>query len=333
MTARGSILVALAAAASIVAPTAIARGAVTQRVAIRATPTLHFRVFARTGLRLTDVVWTGTRFLYVDNTTNRVAAAGPAGSPLTPFAAMPRQVEETRCRPSPGAHGFAAGDIYCHSPDNKIYRLSQDGRKVAVFATLPPVARSDGALAFDTIGAFGYGLLAATGRSGSASSGGMVFAIDPTGKVRRIGAYHNSGGGDEIAVAPARFGSAAGQALLTVDAGKSGSLVAMDARGRVRILLRLPDGPNPIVVLTPGQAPRSGHAIPGLYVADTLSHAVFVAPAAELAPYRSDVVIGSEVRGLFWAVQPRGYGFSALKLPTTFHGKAYNFEGATYVGG
>ncbi len=320
-------------ATAIIATVAITSGAVRSAGAGEIAPTLHFRVFAQTGLRLTDIVWTGKQFLYVDNTTNRVAAAGAAGRPLAPFAAMPRQVEETRCHPSPGAHGFAAGDIYCHSPDNKIYRLSADGKKVAVFATLPHVARSDGALAFDTVGAFGYSLLAATGRSGSANPGGVVFAIDSAGKVRRVGAYHNAGGADGIAVAPTRFGSAGGQALLTVDAGKSGSMVAMDARGRVRTLLRLPDGPNPIVALTSGQTPRAGSALPGLYVVDTLSRAVFVAPAAELAPYQGDVVVGSELRGLFWAVRPRGHGFNAMELPTTFHGKAYNLEGATYVGG
>jgi len=199
--------------------------------------------------------------------------------------------------------------------------------------TLPPVARADGALAFDPVGAFGYTLLVATGRSGSANPGGAVFTIDPTGTVRRVGAYHNPGGADEIAVAPARFGSVGGQALLTVDAGKSGSLVAMDARGRVRTLLRLPDGPNPIVALAPGQAPRADRALPGLYVADTLSRAVFVAPAAELAPYRGDVVVGSEVRGIFWVVRSRGHDFSAMELPTALHGKAYNLEGAVYVGG
>ena len=333
MTARKSILVTLAAAAFIMAPVAVARGAATRRAGGGATPTLHFRVFARTNLRLTDVVWTGAHFLYIDNTTNRVAAAGPSGSPLAPFATMPRQVEETRCSPSPGAHGFAAGDIYCHSPDNKIYRLSSDGKRVTVFATLLHVARSDGALTFDTTGAFGYSLLAATGRSGSASPGGVVFAISPTGTVRRVGAYHNPGGADVITVAPAHFGSAGGQVLLTVDAGKSGDMVAMDARGRARTILRFSDGPNPIVALTPGQAPRAGSALPGLYVADTLSRAVFVAPAAELAPYRGDVVVGSELRGLFWVVRPHSHGFSATELPTTLHGKGYNLEDAVYVSG
>src|SRR5438876_3726291 len=51
-------------------------------------PSLHFRVFARTGIRLTDVVWTGTQFLYVENTTNAISAAGPAGTPVHAFASL-----------------------------------------------------------------------------------------------------------------------------------------------------------------------------------------------------------------------------------------------------
>jgi hypothetical protein len=303
-------------------------------VAVTEAPTLHLRVFAHTGLRLTDVVWTGRQFLYVDNTTNRVAAAGPGGQPLSPFAAMPRQVEETRCTPSPGAHGFAAGDIYCHSPDNKIYRLSSDGKQVTVFATLPSSPRSDGALAFDTVGSFGYALIAATGRSGGATKGSStVFAIDAAGKVRRIGSYSGTGGADEIAVAPAGFGAAGGQVLLAVDAGKSGCLVAMDARGRARTLVQLSDGPNPIAAIAAGQTPPAGAAQSGLYVTDTLSRDVFFAPAADLQPFMGDIVVGSELRGLYWVVQPRGNGFAATQLPTTLTGKHYNLEGAIYVAG
>ena len=313
---------------------ALAVAAVLTTAAGTSAPIVHFRVFARTGLRLTDIVWTGRQFLYVDNTTNRVAAAGPSGMPLRPFAQMPRQVEETRCSPSPGAHGFAAGDLYCHSPDNKIYRISPDGKTVTVFAVLPHVPRSDGALTFDTVGAFSYALLAATGRSGAATpGGGSVFAIDPAGKVRRIGGYYTPGGADEIAVAPPGFGSASAQLLLAVDAGKSGSLVAMDARGRARILLRLPDGANPLAVLVPGRTPRAGAARAGRYVTDTLSRAVLFAPASELRPFAGDVVVGSELRGLFWVVRPRGSGFAAITLPTNLGGKKYNLEGAVYIAG
>jgi hypothetical protein len=205
---------------------------------------------------------------------------------------------------------------------------------VTVFAVLPHAPRSDGALTFDTVGAFGYALLVATGRSGAATpAGGSVFAIDPGGKVRRIGSYANPGGADEVAVAPSGFGSAAGQVLLTVDAGTSGSLVAMDARGQARTLLTLPDGPNPLAVLVPSRTPRAGTAQAGLYVADTLSRDVFFAPASELRPFAGDVVVGTELRGLFWVVRPRGSGFAAIRLPTDLGGKKYNLEAAIYVAG
>ena len=297
-----------------------------------AMPTLHFKTFARTGIRLTDVVWTGRQFLYIENTTNRILAAPPKGMPYSPFAQMPHQVEETRCLSSLGGHGFIAGDVYCHSPVNKIYRISANGKTISHIATLPHMARSDGALTFDTVGAFGYALVVATGRSGGTTNrGGTVFTVDPHGAVRRIGAYDNPGGADEIAIAPSHFGSASGEVLLTVDAGKSGTLVAMDAHGRARVLARLPDGPNPIAALVPGRNPPAGAAAPGLYVSDTLSHDIYFAPAAELAPFAGSVLVGSELRGLFWVIRPSGGAFSATKLATNLTGKHYNLEGAAYI--
>jgi len=318
----------------VMACAALAMAAMATTASAAVPPDLPLRVFARTGIRLAGMVWTGQRFLYVENTTNRVLSAGPTGMPLRPFATMPRQVEETRCRPSPGAHGFAAGDIFCHSPDNKIYRLSANGKRIATFAVLPSSARSDGALTFDTVGRFGYALLAATGRSGNANAhGGLVFAVDAAGKVQRVGAYSDAGGADEIAVAPAGFGAASGQVLLAVDAGHGGSVVAMDPRGQSRTLVSLPDGPNPIVALTPGQMPRAGVAQAGLYITDTLSRDVFFAPATALKPYAGAVLVGSELRGLIWVLRPRGSGFAATRLATTLGGKHYNFEDAIYIAG
>jgi hypothetical protein len=292
-------------------------------------------VFAATGVRVTDVVWTGAQFLYVENTTNRVFAAGPAGSPVRLFASMPNLVEETRCRLSPGAHGFAAGDVYCHAPDNTIYRIGVDG-SVTVFAKLPTDSVSDGALAFDTVGRFGYALVAATGRSGAAEpSGGDVYAVDATGAVRHVGSYPGPGGADEIVVAPARFGNGAGQVVLTVDAGNRGALVLMDALGRTRTIASLPDGPDPIAVVA--ASPRHPRASPpaGLYVADTGSTDVLFVPAAQLARYVGDIVVGSEAKGLFWVVRPRpgGRGLQTLLLPTTLPAATYDLEGATYVSG
>ena len=291
---------------------------------------LHFRLLAATGIRLADVAWTGDRILYVENTTNAVWSAPPAGQPLTPFASMPKQIEETRCRVSPGTHGWQPGLIFCHAPGNTIYRISADGKTVTAFAKLPEKGPADGALVFDHAGAFGYGLVAATGRSGTKKqNGGNVYAIDKTGAVRKIGHYPGPGGADEVEIAPAGFGSAARSALLTVDLGPSGQLVAMSPAGKAKVIARFPDGPNPIAAIVPS-AIRGDHA--GLYLTDTLSRNAYLAPATDLAAYAGDVIVGSELKALFWVIQPDGGGYAARRIPTTLRGAHYNLEGMAYVG-
>jgi hypothetical protein len=293
---------------------------------------LLFRVAAETGIRLTDMLWTGSRFLYLENTTNTIWQDGRKGTATSRFASMPNKVEETRCRLSPGAHGFARGDIYCHAPDDTIYRISPDGSAVDVFARLPEQSVSDGALAFDTVGRFGFALLAATGRSGSAEpAGAEVYAVGANGGVRAVGAYAGPGGADGMAVSSRHFGAASGQVVLTVDAGSRGSIVLMNERGQTRTIASLPDGPNPIAVVgaTPKQ-PRPRVA-PGLYATDTASHHVLFAPATQFASYVGDVIVGSEIKGLFWVVRPRGRGYQTLQLLTNLAAGAYNLEGATYL--
>jgi len=285
-------------------------------------------IHAHTGIRLTDVVWTGTQFLYVENTTNVVWAAG---SPPTKFASMPALVEETRCRLSPGAHGFAAGAVYCHAPDGVIYRIGREGA-VRVFARLPGTHGSDGALTFDTFGAFGFRLLAATGRSGSPNGGGTVFAVTSSGAVSTVGAYSSStnGGADGMVVAPPGFGTGARHVVLTVDAGSRGALVMMDPYGRTREIATLPDGPNPIVVV-PAVAHGKLSVRRGLYITDTNSTNVFFAPAASLARYAGELVVGTEIKASFWVVAPRGSGFRTRRIPIALPGGNFNLEGATYV--
>src|SRR5579862_3577527 len=226
------------------------------------TPSLSFRVFAATGHGMDSIVWTGSRFLYVENTTNTVYSAPPAGLPIAPFASMPNESEETRCVLSPGTHGFPAGAIFCHAPDNRVYEISADGSSVKLFATVPvsvPPA-ADGALTFDTLGRFGYRLVAATGRSGAGQPpGGDVFTIGATGAVAKVGGYSGPGGADEVAIAPAGFGSVAGEALLAADPGAGGgAVVAMDAAGKTRDIATFSDGPNPLVPI-PKVSPSSGN--------------------------------------------------------------------------
>jgi hypothetical protein len=287
----------------------------------RAAPSLTFRVITKTTQKLDSLVWTGRQFLYVQNTANTVWAAPAAGRPLHKFATMPRLVEETRCILSPGSHGFPAGAIFCHSPDNKIYEITLDGANKTVFASLPapyPPA-ADGALAFDSVGRFGYRLLAATGRSGGLKpAGGFVYAIDASGHVQQVGSYDGPGGADELVIAPRRFGSVAGDALLPIDAGViGGAVVAMDPSGTARRIATFPLGLNPIAPI-PKLPSRTGRTVappPGLYLNDDKTGYTYMAPAASLARYAGDVIVGTESpRALFWIIEPSGKGFAEIPL-------------------
>ena len=280
-----------------------------------ARPTLRFDVITKTTQKLDSLVWTGRQFLYVQNTTNTVWAAPPAGRPLHQFATMPRLVEETRCILSPGRQGFPPGAIFCHSPDNKIYEISPDGSSVTVFASLPapyPPA-ADGALAFDSVGRFGYRLLAATGRSGGLKpAGGVVYTIDPHGHVQQVGSYAGPGGADELVIAPRQFGSVAGDALLTVDAGASGgAVVAIDPSGRTRTIATFREGPNPIAPIPklPRRTGRTRAPFPGLYLNDDKTGYTYMAPAASLARYAGDVIVGTESPRPLLDSQAEGQGF------------------------
>lgn len=293
-----------------------------------AAPTLRFTVFAQTGHFVADVLWTGTDFLYVENTANVIWSAPPAGMPLTQVAAMPRLVEETRCVLSPGTHGFPAGDLYCASPDDKIYDIR--GSTVRVLAQLPVTSTSDGALAFDDVGRFGFRLVAATGRSGAGRpNGGRVYTIGPSGAVRYVGAYPGPAGADEVLVLPKGFGAAAGDAVLAVDGGPgAGALIAIDPHGRLRTIAKLRTGPNPLVIV-----PRLGGssaATPGLYVADDVTKDVYFAPASQFRTDAGALLVGSEVGGRFWLFRPRGRGYAVAALRSNLGGDD-DLEGAVFV--
>jgi hypothetical protein len=280
------------------------------------------------------IVWTGTGFLLVENTVNNVWSAPPAGSPLQLYASMPNLVEETRCALSPGTHGFPTGALFCHSPDDKIYEIGPGGSSASVFATLPAPAGtvSDGALAFDSVGKFGYQLVAATGRSGVGQPpGGVVYTIGANGAVNEVGPYSGPAGADELIIAPASFGSVGGDALLTLDAGAGGGLlVAMDPSAATRTVLQTHDGLNPIAFIPPAASGRPSSGA-GLYVTNDTSPFLYYAPASELSRYGGDIIVGSENTAHFWAVAPHGSSFVSTRIRHSLRGGDYSLEQAVYL--
>jgi len=200
-------------------------------------PSLRFKALAYTGLPLGGLVWTGSGFVYTVEGQPRFYASAPDGKNVRLFARVPHNGGEMRCVASPGGHGWPFHTLYCHAADGPIYRIASGGSPVTSFATIPSPRPSDGALVFDTVGRFGYALLAATGGSDS-GPGGDVYTITPQGNTQYVGHYGGPGGAENIAVAPAGFGSAAGQALVCVDQhDHHGRLLAMDTHGAVRTLV------------------------------------------------------------------------------------------------
>jgi hypothetical protein len=296
-------------------------------------PSLHFAVFAHTDLPLGDVVWTGSRFLYDTENTGQIETSDAAGHGFQPFATFDPGGEEMRCVPSPAAPRYWPDGIYCHTPDNRILRFARDGTGMAELARLPVNENSDGGLAFDTVGRFGYALLASSG--GSASSGGQVFSIRRGGQVTPVGSYPGPGGAEHIAIAPATFGSAGGSVLLSIDQDAvSGRLLAMDRKGAVTELASgLNPGINPIVAIVASPAKRAADLpAAGLYVADTNSNSVYFTPAAGLKAYAGAVIVGTEKTARFWIVRPKSGGFQTLSVKTDLPAtQNWNLEGADYV--
>jgi len=294
---------------------------------------LSFRVAARTGIPLGDVLWTGRAFLYTGEGQRTIYTADATGHGLHLFATVPENSGEMRCILSPGRYGFPPGTIYGHAAGGQVYRIGADGRSVTLAGTIPTPHGSDGALTFDTSGTYGHTLLAATG--GSDAGPGAIYAMEATGRIHRIGAYPGPGGAENIAIAPPRFGAVAGQVLITIDKhDHQGRLLAMDAHGMVRSLVRgLTYGLNPIAPILARAPSGTGAVAPGLYVADWRSHDVLVVPAATLRPFAGSVIVGTERRGLIYLVQPQGAAYRLWTLVTNLHGPDYNLEGARYIAG
>ena len=161
-----------------------------------------------------------------------------------------------------------------------------------------------------------------------------MYAIDSLGHVRHVGSYAGPGGADDLVIAPHRFGSVAGDALLTVDAGRGGgAVVALDPSGRTRSIATFPLGPNPIAAIPklPSGTGRTVAPLAGLYLNDDKTGYTYVAPAASLARYAGDVIVGTESpRALFWILEPRGNGFVKIPLRDNLSGGT-SLEQAIFV--
>ena len=291
---------------------------------------LHFTLFAQTDLPLGQAMWSGREWLWNAENLGQIEATDADGRNVRPFAAFDQGGEEMRCAVPPNK--LWPDGVYCHTPDNRVVRLNRDGSNLTVLARLPAGSNSDGAIAFDDVGRFGYPLLVATG--GSASDGGQLFAVRKDGRVQPIGTYPGPGGAENIVIAPAVFGGMGGWCLLSIDHDSAeGRLLAMDRKGTVKTIAGgLGNGLNPIVVIRPAPKTRpAGGPAPGLYLADTVSQQIWFAPASDFQGFtKGAVLVCTELTAQCW-ITFDGNGDNLVSAPTDLPQRAWNLEGSAYV--
>ena len=172
--------------------------------AAAAAPSLHFTLFAQTDLPLGQASLDRPRVALErgeprpDRGRRRDGRERRSRSPRSTRAAR-------RCAaPCPRTRSGRTASTATR-PDNRIVRLTATARTDAARDGCRRARTPTARLAFDDVGRFGYALLVGDRRLGL--DGGQLFAVRKDGRVQTIGAYPGPGGAENIAVAPAKFGS------------------------------------------------------------------------------------------------------------------------------
>jgi len=113
----------------------------------------------------------------------------------------------------------------------------------------------------------------------------------------------------------------------------SGAVLAIDRKGNVKTIAKgLGKGLNPIVVLRAPPAKAVAGPAAGFYLADTITKQVLFSPASGFAAFTGSVLVGTELTGQLWVIQPNASGgFDALAATTDLPDHPWNIEGSAYV--
>jgi len=275
---------------------------------------------------LTGMTWDGKEFIASYGINNvPLVNVSLDGQTVTPFA--PKFVGKDECYAavSLGKAGFPAGYLYVNF-DPSIYQIDPTGSTVTLFST-PPGSSRIAYVAFDTVGTWGYALLAL-------DDNGLLWSIrsDGTAKVLAnfssfAGPLSSQRGGlkpEGIAVAPQSFGALAGYLFITLE-------------GAGKILAISPNDTSKVTVVSmPGEQPERVIQIPAasdLYVAEFDTGARVRIPAANFSNYVGSLLVITEGEvepfGSFNVLQPAGNNFTLTRIGAVT-GKPH-YEGASFV--
>jgi hypothetical protein len=275
---------------------------------------------------LTGMTWDGKEFIASYGINNvPLVNVSLDGQKVTPFA--PKFVGKDECYAavSQGKAGFPAGYLYVNF-DPSIYQIDPTGSAVTVFST-PPGSHRIAFVAFDTVGSWGYALLAL-------DDNGLLWSISSDGNAKVLSNFSSFAttlssqrGGlkpEGIAVAPQSFGAFAGYLFITLE-------------GAGKILAIPPNDTSKMTVLsTPGEQPERVIQIPAasdLYVAEFDTGARVRIPSANFSNYVGSLLVITEGEvepfGSFNVLQPAGNNVTLTRIGAVTG--APHFEGASFV--
>jgi hypothetical protein len=275
---------------------------------------------------LTGMTWDGKEFIASYGINNvPLVNVSLDGQRVTPFA--PKFVGKDECYAavSQGKAGFPAGYLYVNF-DPSIYKIDPTGSTVTLFST-PPGSSRIAYVAFDTVGTWGYALLAL-------DDNGLLWSISSDGSAKVLsnfssfaGPLSSQRGGlkpEGIAVAPQSFGAFAGYLFITLE-------------GAGRILAIAPNDTKVMpVALMPGEEPERVLQIPAgsdLYLAEFDTGARVRVPAANFTNYVGSLLVITEGEnepfGSFTVLQPTGSSITMTRIGNVT-GRPH-YEGASFV--
>jgi hypothetical protein len=271
---------------------------------------------------LTGLTWDGKEFIGTYGTANvPLINISLDGHTVTPFAPSFAGKDEVYVAIADGKAGFPSGDLYVSS-DLNIYVIDPNGSNIRVFSS-PPGAGRISYVAFDTVGSWGYSLLAL-------DDNGLLWSIDSDGAAKVVDNFSNFGTGSSlkpegIAVAPQSFGALGGYLFITLEGAERILAVPPNNSSKVMSLYHFRnEEPERVIQIRPQS---------DLYVAEFDSGDIVRIPAANFSNYIGSLLVitegENEPNGTLNVLQPSGSNVTLTRIELV--PGAPHFEAATWV--
>jgi hypothetical protein len=271
---------------------------------------------------LTGLTWDGKEFIGTYGTTNvPLINISLDGRRVTPFATSFIGKDEVYVAVGDGKAGFPSGYFYVSS-DLDIYVIDPNGSNLKVFSS-PPGASRISYVTFDTVGSWGYSMLAL-------DDNGLLWSIASNGTARVLDNFSNFGTGpllkpEGIAVASQSFGSLAGYLFITLEGAERIVAIPPGNSSKVMTLYHFTkEEPERIIQIQPQS---------DLYAAEFDSGTMLRVPAANFTNYIGSLLVitegENEPNGTLNVLRQSGNNVTVTRIGSVTG--APHFEGVSWV--